>query len=68
MGGLELHARGDQHGLVAGAADLKENQALVLELDFFVVDPAGKDHRPIGSEQVLAVEPVGVEWAGRAAL
>ena len=68
VGGLELHARGDEHGLVAGAADLKEDQALVLELDFLVVDPAGQDHRPIGSEQVLAAEPVGVEWAGRVAL
>ena len=68
MGGLELHARGDEHGLVPGAADLKEDQALVLELDFLVVNPAGQDHRPIGSEQVLAAEPVGVEWAGRVAL
>ena len=68
VGGLELHAGGDQDGLVAGAADLEEDQALVLELDFLVVNPAGQDHRPIGSEQVLAVEPVGIEWAGRAAL
>ena len=65
---LELHAGGDEDRLVAGAADLEEDQALVLELDFLVVDPPGEDHRPIGSEEILAGEPVGVEWAGRVAL
>ena len=53
---------------MSGAADLKEDQALILELDFLVVDPAGEDHRPIGSEEVLAAEPMGVERAGRVAL
>ena len=65
---FELHAGGDEDRLVPGAADLKEDQALVLELDFLVVNAAGEHHRPIGSEKVLAGEPMGVEWAGRVAL
>ena len=63
---LQLHAGGDEDGFVSGAADLEEDQALVLELDFLVVDPPRQDHRPIGAEEILAAEPVGVEWAGRA--
>jgi hypothetical protein len=66
--GLKLHAGGDEDGFVPGTADLKEDQALVLELDFLVVNPTGENHCPIGSEKVLAAKPVGVEWAGRVAL
>ena len=41
---------------MTGAADLEEDQALVLELDFLVVDPPRQDHRAVGAENVLASE------------
>src|SRR4030095_1463900 len=64
----EVHAGGDEDGFVAGAADLKENQALVLELDFLVVDPSRQEHRPIGSEQLVAAKRVDCAGAGNVAL
>ena len=42
-----------EHRLVARAADLEEDQALVLELDLLVVDPARQDHRPVHAGEVL---------------
>ena len=38
VAGFEHQAGGDQDCLVSGAADLKEDLALVLELDFLVVE------------------------------
>jgi hypothetical protein len=37
-------ARRHEHGLVSGAADLKEDSALVAELDFFVIQPPRPKH------------------------
>ena len=51
-----MQARRGEHGFVAGAADLKEDQALVLELDFLVVDAARQEHRAIRPQQIVARE------------
>jgi len=37
---------------VPGAADLKVGFALILELDFFVVELPREEHAPIGTQQV----------------
>ena len=58
VAGLERHARRDEDGFVSGAADLEEDQALVLELDFLVVDPARQHHRAVRVEQILARQAV----------
>ena len=68
VAGFELHAGGDENGLVAGTADLEVDQALVLELNFLVVDTPRQDHRPIRSEKVLTAEPMGIEGARRVVL
>ncbi len=68
VAGFELHAGGDENGLVAGTADLEVDQALVLELNFLVVDTPRQDHRPIRSEKILTAEPMGIEWARRVVL
>jgi hypothetical protein len=39
---------------VPGAADLEKDQALVLELDFLVVDPARQQHGAIDAEHLVA--------------
>ena len=39
-----------QHGLVPGAADLEEDAALVLELDFLVVQLPRQEHPAVGRE------------------
>jgi len=39
---------------MAGAADLKENLVLILELDLLVVEPSREIHRAIHREQLLA--------------
>ena len=43
---------------VASAADLEENLVLALELDFAVVEPAGKIHGAINADEGVAVEAV----------
>jgi hypothetical protein len=43
---------------VASAGDLKENLVLALELDFAVVQPAGKIHGAINADEGVAVEAV----------
>jgi hypothetical protein len=56
---------------VPGTTDLEKDETLILELNFFVVDPAGKDHRPIGSEEVVASETDVIrsrEWFDRVVL
>ena len=37
VAGLQHHAGGGEHGFVPGAADLEEDQALVFELNLFVI-------------------------------
>ena len=46
MARFEDHAGRYEDGLVTGAADLEEDETLVLELDLLVVDPPGLNHRP----------------------
>ena len=53
-----MHAGGDEDGFVAGAADLEEDKALALELNFLVVDLPRQDHRPVSTEKVVAREAV----------
>jgi hypothetical protein len=53
---FEDHAGRHEDGLVTGAADLEEYQALVLELDLLVVDPAGLNHRPEYAYEVFTTE------------
>jgi hypothetical protein len=49
-----VHAGGGEHGFMSGAADLEENQALILELNFLVVDAARQQHRAIRAQQIVA--------------
>src|SRR6476646_8848031 len=53
---LQSHAGRDQDCFMAGAADLKENLVLVLELDFLVVEPAREIHGAIHFEHLFARE------------
>src|SRR4029077_3422194 len=55
---LEREARGREHGFMTGAADLKKDLALVLELDFLVVQLARQQHAAVDGEQILARESV----------
>ena len=52
-------ARGDEDGFVTGAADLEEDLALVLELNFLVVEPSRRQHQPIGVTQIVGPEVCG---------
>jgi hypothetical protein len=52
VAGLEHHARGREDRFMARAADLKENQALILELNFLVVQLARQHHRPVRTQQI----------------
>ena len=54
----QVHAGGGQHRFVAGAADLEEDQALVLELDLLVVEAARQQHRAVGPQQIVARQAV----------
>ena len=54
LAGPQLPAGGDEDGLVAGADDLEEDLALVLELDFLVVEAPRQEHQPVGREQLVA--------------
>ena len=49
---LERKAGGDLDGFVAGAADLKEDVALILELDFLVIELAREQHAPVDGEEL----------------
>ena len=51
---LQRQAGGDQNRLVTGAADLKKDLALVLQLDLLVVQPSREQHRAVGREQLIA--------------
>ena len=54
VSGLQAQTRGGDDRLVAGAADLEEDEALTLELNFFVVELPRQHHRAVGPKQFLA--------------
>ena len=56
VAGLQQHAGRGEDRLVTGAADLEVDQALVLELDFLVVEPPRQQHRAVGAEQVVPAD------------
>jgi hypothetical protein len=58
VSGAEGNTGSGDDGLVAGAADLEEDQALTLELDFLVIELPGQHHRPVGSKQFVAGQAV----------
>ena len=51
---LQREAGRDEHGFVAGAADLKKDLALVLELDLLVVELSRQQHAAVDGEELLA--------------
>ena len=63
---MQRQAGGDEDRLVAGAADLKEDLALVLELDFLVVELARQEHAAIDVEQLRRGDrdPSNARWPG----
>ena len=56
VAGLERHAGRHENRFVPGAADLEEDLALVLELDFLVVEPSRQHHPAICGEEIVARE------------
>ena len=50
----ERHARGYENRFVPGTADLKKDFALVLELDFLVVEASRQQHPAICGEEMVA--------------
>ena len=68
VSGPQVHAGRGQHGFVSRAADLEKDQALVLELDFLVVDAPRQEHRAIRPQQIVRREalPPGAESAAAA--
>ena len=56
VGGLDDHAGGGRDRLVPGAVDLEVDLVLAFELDFLVVDPAGKVDVAVGRD-----EPGGIK-------
>src|SRR5204863_8382660 len=61
---FEGEASGDEDGLVAGAADLKEDPALVLELYFLVVESARQEHAAVHGQQLVATEALEGAFGG----
>src|SRR5262249_3085891 len=55
---LQRQAGGDADGLVSGAADLEEDLALVLELNFLVVEAPRQQHAAVDGEELVAIETV----------
>src|SRR5213079_1135364 len=49
---FERHAGRDEHAFMARAADLEEDQALVLELNLLVVELPREDHRAVGAYEI----------------
>ena len=64
VAGPQREAGGDLNRLVAGAADLEERLALVLELDLLVVEPPRPQHAAIDVEERVAGETVELGSAG----
>ena len=52
----QQHSGRGEDRLVTGAADLEEDQALALELDFLVVEPSRQQHRAVCAEQVFPAD------------
>src|SRR5439155_5418582 len=50
----EGETRRGEHRLVSGAADLKKDLALNLELNFLVVQLARQEHAAVNGEQLIA--------------
>src|SRR5690349_1883908 len=48
------HSRCDQNGLMSGTTDLKENLVLILELNFFIIEPPRQIHRAKHLEHFFA--------------
>ena len=65
VSGFEGQARSGDDGLVAGAADLKEDQALTFELDFLVVELPRQHHRAVGPKQFVARQAQRAAHCGR---
>ena len=57
VAGLQDHARRREDAFVSGAADLEEDQALVLELDFLVVQLPRQHHDAVRAEEILRRKP-----------
>src|SRR5262249_40585553 len=49
---------GDEDRFVSGAADLKEDLALALQLNFLVVELARQQHAAVDGEELVGAEPV----------
>ena len=65
VAGFQRHSRGDEHRFMPGAADLEKDPALVLELDFLVVETSRQDHPSICFEEIVAGEAfVGARGPG----
>jgi hypothetical protein len=62
---LQRQAGGDEDGFVAGAADLEKNLALVLELDFLVIQLARQKHAAVDRQQPLRAETGEIHGARR---
>ena len=56
VAGAQMCGRRHADRFMAGAADLEEDQALVLELDLLVVEAPRQQHQPVGGEKVVARE------------
>ena len=50
---------------MAGAADLEEDAALVLELNLLVVEFARQQHAAVHCQQLIATEPLELIDGGR---
>ncbi len=59
----ERQRGGDEHRLMAGAADLEKDLALILELNLLVVDLARQKHRAVDGEEGGPVEPEEIDTA-----
>ena len=53
VGGLQEQPGGGEHGFMAGAADLKEQAILALQLDFAIVQAPRQEHGAIDANQGL---------------
>jgi hypothetical protein len=51
---FQVQASSNQYGLVSGTADLKEDQALVFELDFLVIEFPRQQHGAVRTQQIVA--------------
>src|SRR5262245_62005526 len=63
--GFQAEPRGHEHGFVSRAAYLKEDVALVLELDFLVIELARQEHAAMDGEQLRRAEAREIRRLGR---